>query len=81
MASRNPGCGGTHPMLPTTGSTMTAAISLPCFRKSVRSASTSLYARVAVLPAMPAGTPAESGTPSVAAPLPAFTSRKSACPW
>ena len=26
------------------------------------------------------GTPAESGTPKVAAPLPAFTSKKSACP-
>ena len=78
ISSRNPGAGGTTPMLPTTGSTMTAAISLPRDSKRARSAGRSLNASVAVLLAVAAGTPAESGTPNVAAPEPAFTKRKSA---
>ena len=42
-ASRKPGRGGTTPMFPTTGSTMAAAVSLPCGpRKSSRTAPASL---------------------------------------
>ena len=54
-ASRNPGSGGTTPMLPTTGSTMTAAISPPRSAKSARSAATSLYGSVIVDFAIGAG--------------------------
>ncbi len=41
-ASRKPGSGGTSPMLPTTGSTMTAAMLAPRASKSARSAGMSL---------------------------------------
>ena len=81
IASRNPGSGGTSPMFPTTGSTMTAAIVSPRAAKRARSAGMSLYGSVTVFAAVLAGTPAESGMPSVMAPEPAFTRRKSACPW
>jgi len=81
ISSKNPGTGGTQPMLPTTGSTMTAAMRWPRAEKSSFNCAKLLYAMVVVLPAALAGTPAESGTPRVAAPEPAFTSRKSAWPW
>ena len=68
-------------MLPATGSTMTPAISRPASAKQRSSAATSLYGSVVVAAAIAAGTPAESGTPSVSAPLPAFTSSASAWPW
>ena len=49
IASRKPGSGGTTPMLPTTGSTMTAAISCPRAAKSFSSAAMSLYGSVSVV--------------------------------
>ncbi len=75
IASRKPGSGGTQPMFPTTGSTMTQAISWPCFANAARSAGSSLNGSVSVVRAVPSGTPAESGTPKVARPLPALTRR------
>ena len=67
IASRKPGSGGTTPMLPTTGSTMTAAISLPRAAKRARRAA-DVVERAASRCWQPcaAGTPAESGTPNVA---------------
>ena len=51
-------------------------------RRAPAARATSLYGeRHRVGAPSPPGTPAESGTPNVAAPLPAFTSRKSAWPW
>src|SRR5437867_3869305 len=75
------GSGATTPMLPATGSTMTAAISSPRARKSARSASRSLNGALRVSAASGAGTPPESGIEKVAPPDPAFTSRLSAWPW
>ena len=69
-------------MLPTTGSTMTAAMLAPARREErARAPPRRCNGSVTVLRGRLAGTPAESGTPSVAAPDPAFTSRKSAWPW
>jgi hypothetical protein len=60
---------------------MTAAIVSPLARKRSRTACRSLKATVSVSAASAAGTPLLSGTPNVAPPEPAFTSRLSACPW
>jgi hypothetical protein len=60
-------------MLPTTGSTMTAAMRDPSRSNSCASAASSLKGRLAVVATTPAGTPAESGVPKVARPLPALT--------
>ena len=68
-------------MLPTTGSMMTAAIKLPWARNAASSCSGSLYSSTIVSCAVPAVTPGEFGTPSVAADEPAATSRLSAWPW
>ena len=76
--SRKPARGGTTPMLPATGSTMTAAISRPRSRKSVRTASRSLNGAVSVSCASGPGTPALSGIEKVAPPEPALTRRLSA---
>jgi hypothetical protein len=79
IRSKKPGCGGTRPMLPTTGSTITAAI-LPRSRSnSSLSAVSSLNGRLAVFATTACGTPAESGLPNVAKPLPALT--KSPSEW
>jgi len=49
-------------------------------RTALDLASNASRRKAAVAAAIAAGTPAESGTPSVSAPEPAFTSRPSACP-
>ena len=59
--SRNPGWGGTTPMLPATGSTITAAISPGWAWKASRMAARSLYGTDTVWEADAAGTPGESG--------------------
>ena len=79
-ASRKPGAGGTTPMFPATGSTMTAAISRPRASKIARTPAMSLNDAVTVKRARLSGTPALSGMPNVAPPDPAFTSRLSAWP-
>lgn len=61
--ARNPSTGGTRPMLAATGSTMTHAT---CSSRS----GTRLYGATTVSDTAAAGTPAESGSPSVATPLP-----------
>ena len=67
IASRKPGSGGTQPMLPTTGSTMTAAISLPRAAKSAcERGDVVVRERERAFARSRAGTPAESGTPNVA---------------
>ena len=69
-------------MLPTTGSTIAHAVSRPWGeRKNPRTASTSLNGKTVVSFASAAGTPGESGRPSVSTPLPALTRRLSAAPW
>ena len=80
-ASRKPGAGGTQPMLPTTGSTMTEAMRSLCAWKARSTASTELKGSAMVVSAKLRGTPAVSGSPSVATPEPAFTSSESTCPW
>jgi hypothetical protein len=67
-------------MLPATGSTMIAATSPGCASSWRRTASTSLNGTVRVSAASAFGTPRLSGTPKVAPPDPAFTSRLSAWP-
>ncbi len=68
-------------MLPATGSTITAAISAPRASNTARTASRSLNGSATVSAASAGGTPRLSGTPNVAPPEPAFTSRLSAWPW
>jgi hypothetical protein len=68
-------------MLPTTGSTMTAAMSAPCSAKTCSSAAVSLKGAVMVFAATEAVTPGLSGRPRVATPEPALTSRLSPWPW
>ena len=80
-ASRKPGSGGTTPMLPATGSTMTAASRAPWASTAARTPSASLNAQTTVSAATPAGTPGEDGIPSVAEPEPAAASSPSAWPW
>ncbi len=66
-------------MLPTTGSTITQAISLPISLNNASTAALSLIASVSVCAATSGGTPAELGWPNVSAPEPALT--KSASAW
>ena len=80
-AVMNPSFGGMHPMLPTTGSRMTAAMRSGCASKSARTESASLYVADSVVPAHSAGTPGESGVPSVSAPEPAEDRSASEWPW
>src|SRR3970040_1804558 len=69
--SRKPGRGGTTPMLPATGSTITAAISPPRAWKSARTAARSLNGAVSVRaagwPGEEASNLAERGRPGRAA--------------
>ena len=68
-------------MLPTTGSTITAATSPRAAANSSRTEPASLKRRgQRVARRAPAATPGLSGTPSVAAPEPALTSNASAWP-
>ena len=60
-----------NPELPTIGSTMIAAIARRLSRTSCVAASRSLNGAVSVSVASSAGTPGESGRPSVATPDPA----------
>ena len=53
-------------MLPTTGSKITPAIRVPCSANVCSSPATSLYRQTIVSLAVPAVTPGELGTPSVA---------------
>ena len=69
--SRKPGFGGTTPMLPATGSTITQARSSPCPSASARAASRSLNAQTRVSAVTAAGTPGVLGMASVASPDPA----------
>jgi hypothetical protein len=62
-------------MLPTIGSMITAAISEPRFCSSSRTAAMSLNGNTIVVFAIASGTPPLSGSPKVASPLPALTSR------
>ena len=78
-ALRYPSCGITGPMFPITGSMMRAAISL-FLERSISSASGSLYGTCRVWATRSGSTPAESGTPIVVAPEPAFTSTASCAP-
>jgi len=73
------GRGGTTPMLPTTGSTITAAIASGCSPNHRATPSRSLNAAVRVSRAVPSVTPALSGTPNVAAPDSALIRNES--PW
>ena len=68
-------------MFAATGSAMTAAICPGWAAKRARTAPRSLKAAVSVSAATAAGTPGESGRPSVATPLPACTRSMSAWPW
>jgi hypothetical protein len=68
-------------MFPTTGSVMTAAMVEPVFAKSASTAARSFQGRVSVCLARSAGTPGESGRPSVSTPEPAFTRSGSPAPW
>ena len=58
-----------------------AAIVVGFSRNAARTASMSLKGTQIVSPANSAGTPALSGRPWVRAPLPAWTSNASTCPW
>ena len=80
-AFKNSMVGGTQPMFPTTGSKITAAICPECCANAFLTAETSLYSRTIVSCPAPGVTPGESGTPSVAAALPAATNNASTCPW
>ena len=77
---RNPSAGGTHPMLPATGSTMIAATSSAFSSMAMVTASRWLYGTLRVSWVTSAGTPAESGVLNVAAPEPALTSSESTWP-
>ena len=67
-------------MLPATGSTTTAAMP-GCASNVAATAAASLNGTTMVCAANAAGTPGESGSPSVATPEPAEASRPSAWPW
>ena len=75
-AARYPPGAGTQPILPTTGSTMTQAISCLNFLNACSSASVSLKGKASVNWMNSSGTPAEPGIPSVAMPEPAFTKER-----
>ena len=69
------------PMLPATGSTITAARSSFASSKVFINASVSLYGIEIVNLARSSGIPGESGKPKVDTPEPALTSNESTCPW
>ena len=69
-------------MLPTTGSTITPAILVAVLGKGrFQAGRRRCIGSTSVSRAVPAVTPGELGTPSVAAELPAATSRLSTWPW
>ena len=68
-------------MLPAIGSTMMQAMSSPYSSMTRVMASESLKGTVIVSFATPSVTPGLEGTPKVASPEPASTSRLSLCPW
>ncbi len=68
-------------MFPTTGSTITQAISPACASNAARTAAGSLYGTTIVSRAVPAVTPFESGTPTASALEPAEIRNGSAEPW
>ena len=68
-------------MLAATGSTMTAAISLPSREKISLQASKSLYGASSVSATTASGTPGVPGTEKVATPDPAAARKGSAWPW
>jgi hypothetical protein len=79
-ASSQPLAGGTTPMFPATGSTISAAMSFPRRARSASSAPVSLNGIVWVSAASSGGTPGDPGIPRVSTPDPALTSRESAWP-
>ncbi len=79
--SRNPETGGTHPMFPAIGSTITAAILSGFSSNNFITESMLLYSALSVFSAVDFSTPGLSGNPKVAAPDPAFIRKLSACPW
>ena len=68
-------------MLPTMGSTTTAATCAVLASSSAATLSRSLKVAVSVSAAVDAATPGLVGTPSVSAPEPASTRKPSAWPW
>ena len=69
--------GSMKPIFPAIGSTITAAISLPCLLKALSKAVISLYGMLTVSFESSSGMPGESGIPSVANPDPALTRSES----
>src|SRR5699024_2178912 len=69
--------GGTTPIFPETGSTITAAISFPYNSNAFSTLAVSLYGTVTVFFAIPSGTPGLSGNPNVATPEPALINNES----
>ena len=69
-------CGITTPILPPTGSMITAAIS-SCFSKCAFTLSKLLYSAISVFFTAPSGTPLEPGKLKVAKPEPAATNNAS----
>ena len=69
------------PILPATGSIITAAILLEFPSTSLMTESRSLNFACSVCSTKDAGTPGESGIPKVIAPDPACTSKGSTLPW
>ncbi len=67
-------------MLPTTGSTITPAIRGPLWANAASTGPHVVVAQHERVAAAPSVTPGELGTPSVAAELPAATSRLSTWP-
>ena len=64
-------------MFAATGSTSTAATSSPCRANTSSTAASSLYGTATVSATVPSVTPALPGSPNVATPLPAATSKES----
>src|SRR5699024_967253 len=74
---KNPSTGGTTPILPATGSTITPAMSSPNSSKATFNDAKSLYGTDIVFLAIPSGTPGESSNPKVATPDPALIKSES----
>ncbi|CFM05257.1 Uncharacterised protein [Bordetella pertussis] len=79
--ARKPSAGLIRFMLPATGSTITQAISAPCWLNAASTTARLLNSRVRVCATNSGGTPAELGLPKVSRPEPALTSRLSEWPW
>ena len=76
-ASRKPGAGGTHPMLPATGSTMIARDALAVrSRRPRRRRRGRCTAATSVSAVTPVGTPGVDGMPRVVAPDPALDEQR-----